>query len=284
MHWSDAKQKFIRALEDVYSHAELEAMFFIATEAYFQTDRMHYMLNKHEELSQQQKDVLSSLIERLKTSEPIQHIVGWGHFYGRQFIVNREVLIPRQETELLVDIILKNNKTKSKILDIGTGSGCIAVSLKAENPEFEITAVDISSEALKIAKQNADNNELALRFVQQDILDRHLWSNFDNRSFDIIVSNPPYVLTSEKKLMDSNVVNFDPALALYVSDDQALIFYEMISEFASQKLKSGGKLYFEINEKYGKEVAQICSELGFCKVQIIQDLQNKDRFVSAIAN
>ena len=282
MNWFDIKQRFVHELEMLYPLVEIEAIFFIATEAYFKLNRMDYMLNKLDELSLDQEELLESTIARLKKYEPIQHIVCVADFYGREFVVNKNVLVPRQETELLIDLILKENKDSKKLLDIGTGSGCIPISLKAENPDFVIATMDVSPDAIEVAKKNAKKNDVELSFIHQDILDTSLWPNIDNETYDIIVSNPPYVLESEKELMSKNVVDFDPDLALYVDDESPLVFYEAIAKFASQKLKVGGKLYFEINERFGKEVAALCQLCGFSNVKTIKDLHEKDRFVSAI--
>ncbi|MFC5626711.1 peptide chain release factor N(5)-glutamine methyltransferase [Algoriphagus winogradskyi] len=212
--------------------------------------------------------------ERLKIGEPIQYIMGKGPFYGREFIVSSATLIPRNETEELVHMIIKENKKAGlRILDIGTGTGCIPISLALEMNNPEVFAVDISEEALEIAKKNGDVLKANVTFSSCDILTQ----TPDVSELDILVSNPPYIPEQEKTQMHRNVLDFEPGLALFVSNDDPLIFYRTIAEKGKQLLKSGGKLYFEINEKYGEEVAELMQNSGYSEVQILKDLNGKYR-------
>ncbi|MDR7128432.1 release factor glutamine methyltransferase [Algoriphagus sp. 4150] len=215
---------------------------------------------------------------RLKTGEPIQYIIGKGPFYGRDFFVSPATLIPRNETEELVHLIIKENpKAGLKLLDIGTGTGCIPISLALEMNDPEVYAVDISEEALAIARKNGDALGAEVIFSKCDILSELP----EVGELDILVSNPPYIPEQEKSEMHKNVLDFEPGLALFVSDGDPLIFYRIIAGKGKQLLKRGGKLYFEINEKYGKEVVGLVEDLGFSEVKVLKDLNGKDRIVVA---
>lgn len=212
--------------------------------------------------------------ERVKTGEPIQYIFGKGPFYGRDFLVSKSTLIPRNETEELVHMIIKENpKAGLKILDIGTGSGCIPITLALEMNNPEVFAVDISEEALEIAVQNAEMLGAKVTFSYCDILNQVP----EVSDLDILVSNPPYVLLSEKSQMHQNVLDFEPELALFVSNEDPLLFYREIAVKGKEMLRIGGKLYFEINEKYGKEVAVLLQDLGYSDVHVFKDLNEKER-------
>lgn len=222
---------------------------------------------------------LDSIIDRINTSEPVQYILGKADFFGREFLVNTSVLIPRPETELLVEEVLTHaSNTSGKILDIGTGSGCIAVTLSRELPKADVYAFDISEEALQTARSNAARLNANVTFQQVDILKDEIML----RDLDCIVSNPPYVAVSERDSMHDNVLNYEPHLALFVPDNDPLIFYKVIATKGKEALKSGGRLVVEINERFGKEVCAVFAGAGFSNVRIIKDLQNKDRIVSAI--
>lgn len=241
--------------------------------------RTELIISKNEYLSE---NIFSKLEEnrfRLEDGEPVQYVTGNAHFYGLEFFVSKDVLIPRQETELLVDTIVKKYKNSAdiKILDIGTGSGCIAISLKKFLPEAIVYAIDISQAALEVCKINAAQNNVEIETLIFDILSNEAFPV--EAKFDLIISNPPYVLESEKILMHRNVVDFEPASALYVNDDNPLLFYLAITEFAISHLSNKGALFLEINEKFGNEVARLCNEKEFSDVQIVSDLDNKSRFV-----
>lgn len=229
----------------------------------------------------------ATIIERLNTHEPIQYILGETEFYGRRFLVNDSVLIPRPETEELVKYIVDKQKNQLpvtnnqlSILDIGTGSGCIAISLAKELPNFKVTAYDISEKALETAKTNAELNKADVTFEKVDILSSQL-SNI-HYPLSIIVSNPPYVTKQEIDRMQKNVLDFEPHLALFVEDSEPLIFYEAIANFAFNNLTDNGLVAVEINEALGEETSEVFRRKGFSEVEIIKDIHQKDRFVSAV--
>lgn len=263
----------------IYSKNESHSLASLLVEKVFELTVTQLMLNEKIEISKENSACLEQSIERLLKNEPIQHILGEAEFYGRKFSVNGDVLIPRQETEELIKLIVDENELDvPKILDIGTGSGCIACSLALEISSAQVQAIDIIDEALIIAQRNADVLHAKVSFLKLDIL-KH---SIPLKELDIIVSNPPYVLDSERVLMHKNVVDYDPGLALFVPDNDPLLFYKAIGDKARNSLKPSGKLYFEINEKFGVEVAQSLNELGYHQVKIHQDLNGKDRFVTGI--
>lgn len=223
---------------------------------------------------------LESDVKKLKEGVPIQHVLGKAWFYGHEFIVNKHVLIPRPETEELVDLIIKESQQRKglKILDIGTGSGCIPISLKLGMPEIQIYGMDVSDEALKVARENAECLQADVNFIHQDIFNEKT----DLQKVDILVSNPPYVPESEKKTMQKEVLLHDPHLALFVADDNPLVFYKRIADIGKDILNNRGKLYFEIHEKFGGEVVHLLKEEGFQDIRLIKDIHNKDRIVTAI--
>jgi release factor glutamine methyltransferase len=219
-------------------------------------------------------------LEQLKKEIPIQYILGVTHFYGLEFEVNSAVLIPRPETEELVDWIvqkskIKNQKSKIKILDIGTGSGCIAIALAKNLPNAQVFALDVSEKALATAKKNAEKNQVQLSFIHQSILETEDLA----QEFDIIVSNPPYVRELEKHEIKNNVLDNEPHLALFVEDNDALIFYRKIAQLAQKNLKSEGQLYFEINQYLGKETLNLLLEMGFKNCELRQDIYGNDRMI-----
>ncbi len=227
----------------------------------------------------------AKIIDRLNTHEPIQYILGETEFYGRRFLVNDSVLIPRPETEELVkyvvDKTLRTQNLKPRtLLDIGTGSGCIAISLAKELPNFRVSAYDISEKALETAKKNAELNKADVTFEKVDILNPSF--TIHHSPFTIIVSNPPYVTKQEIDRMQKNVLDFEPHLALFVEDSEPLIFYEAIANFAFNNLTDNGLVAVEINETLGEETANVFKRKGFSEVEIIKDIHQKDRFVSAV--
>ena len=230
-------------------------------------------------LSDSQISFLDETIERLKSHEPIQYILGQTEFLDLTLKVNSSTLIPRPETEELVVWISESVEPRHKsILDIGTGSGCIALGIKSKNQELSVEAWDVSEEALKMASENAKLNDLVIKIRKIDILTFQPDSEFAGK-YDVVVSNPPYVLDSEKEVMESNVLEYEPHLALFVEDSDPLIFYRKITKVAKIILKKGGFIFFEINEAYGDEVKELLSENGFTDVQIRKDLSGKDRMV-----
>lgn len=228
-----------------------------------------------------ESDTLQEIEARLLNNEPVQYILGQADFYGLKFKVSPAVLIPRPETEELVYWILENQITKNpSILDIGTGSGCIPITLKKKIPKATISAIDVSPTALDIAKTNAVLNKLAVSFILSDILEERLWSSLD--TYDIIVSNPPYIPHKEKVLMPKQVLDYEPDLALFVENDEPLIFYKKIGQFALKHLNQGGELYYECNEFNAKEVATLLRQIGFQKVELAKDLEGKERMIRAL--
>lgn len=227
----------------------------------------------------EEKDLPKSLLddfERLKKGEPIQQILGKAPFYGREFQVSRDTLIPRNETEELVHLIIKENPQSGlKILDIGTGTGCIPITLFLEMNEAEVYGLDVSESTLAIAHKNAEELKAKVRWVQQDILVEELPIG----DLDILVSNPPYIPEKGKEKMHRNVLDFEPELALFVPDENPLLFYRRIAILGKKALKPKGKLYFEIHEDYGKDVQNLLFDLGYSEVEIIPDLNGKDRMV-----
>lgn len=227
----------------------------------------------------EEKDLPQALwddFERLKTGEPIQQILGKAPFYGREFQVSRDTLIPRNETEELVHLIIKENpKSGLKILDIGTGTGCIPITLFLEMNQAEVYGLDVSASALAIAQKNGKALKAKVNWIQLDILKEEI----PIQDLDILVSNPPYIPEKGKAKMHSNVLDFEPELALFVPDEDPLLFYRRIADLGKKALKPKGKLYFEIHEDYGKEVKDLLLQKGYTEVKVIQDLNGKDRMV-----
>ena len=266
-------------LQGLYPETEIKSFSYLILEKLTGFSRTEILLNKNTLFSNEQHNVIESFIEKLKKFVPIQYILGETEFYGLTFNVNESVLIPRPETEELVDWIRKENNCKDnlQILDIGTGSGCIAISLKHEFPNAKVDAFDISDLALETAKSNASQNELVVNFSKVDILNAPCF----DKKWDIIVSNPPYVLESEKTEILVNVLEYEPHIALFVPDNDPLLFYRKIALFAQKQLQPNGKLYFEINREYGKATVDLLSGLGFQNVELRKDISGNDRMIMA---
>ena len=267
-----------------YDSFELQSLTFWVLEECFGLSKTDILGAKSIDLNNSQKSRLNDVLEKLHKNVPIQYIVGEVEFFNRIFKVNPSVLIPRPETEELVDIIIRfyqgeNFISPLKILDIGTGSGCIAISLALELEIAQTFALDISKDALHTAQENASLLEADIQFIQENILSPSQESPLHEHYFDTIISNPPYVRSSEKSMMYPNVLLYEPNQAIFVEDSQPLVFYQAITEYASTHLKPGGKLYFEINEAFGIEVRSLLEQAGFTNVKIHQDIQQKDRFV-----
>lgn len=236
-------------------------------------------ISGNDDLSNQQQQALEQIIARLKQYEPIQYITGETEFFGLPFSVDANVLIPRPETEELVELILNENPYPGlNVLDIGTGSGAIAVALAKYMKEAKIAAWDISDGALETAKNNAERNGVNVFFQKVDVLATYPTVE----KYDIIVSNPPYIMESEKAQMERNVLDYEPDLALFVPDDDALLFYEHIAGIALNILKQGGRLYFEINREKGRETLKMLEKKGFFNIALFQDLSKNDRMVRAV--
>lgn len=263
-----------KILEKIYEPREAANITYLLLEDLFSISREDIMLLSEVNLDQEK---LSAAIKRLLNHEPIQHVTGICSFYGHLFHVSEHVLIPRPETEELVDLIIKsNNLEHPKILDIGVGSGCIAISL-ALALQSQVYGTDISEAALKMAKKNAAKLGAAVKYQKHDVLTKKL--PYEN--LDIIVSNPPYIPESDKAAMHANVLKYEPELALFVPIDDPLVYYKAIAKGAFQTLKNGGKLYFEIHENFGEEVKMILHRLGYQQIFIHADMQGKNRMISA---
>lgn len=266
-----------KELESLYPKTEIEGFTRICIEHVFGYNFTQFILHKNEKIGRIQKVKIEAIIQRLKKYEPIQYILGETEFYGLKLKVNPAVLIPRPETEELVQWILQSElKIDSQIIDIGTGSGCIALALKKEISEAKVTAVDFSREALETASENASDNNLNVVFVEADILK---WEQQNWEMFDVIISNPPYIRELEKEKMLPNVLKYEPNSALFVPDSDSLIFYRRIAEFALKQLKSNGFLFFEINENLGLEMKELLEKKGFKNITIKKDLHGKDRML-----
>lgn len=265
------------SLKELYPENEISGFSRIIIEHITHKPYRIIMLDRYE-FSDQERDMATLIIERLKKYEPIQYILEETEFFGLPFSVNRHTLIPRPETEELVELIINENaKNSLSILDIGTGSGCIAIALVKHLKGSSIHAWDISAEAIDIARLNSKKNGVDIQFRNIDIL-----SDYPTDSkFDIIVSNPPYVLESEKVNMDNNVLNYEPHTALFVPDNKALLFYERIADVANNLLKPGGKLYFEINQAKGKETIEMLNQKGYLNTVLYRDMSGLDRMVKA---
>lgn len=237
-----------------------------------------YYLCKDIDLSGNEEEKVKSILQRLEKYEPIQYIEGKKYFSGREFFVRQGVLIPRPETEELVELAAQACKPNAKILDIGTGSGCIAISLSKKLPEAEVHAWDISEVALEVAKQNNEQLSASVHFEQHDIL---TFQATGEEAFDLIISNPPYIAESEKAEMEPNVLAWEPSIALFVPDNDPLLFYRRIGELALRMLTPNGKLFFEINRAYGDATKQLLCNQGYKNIHIQKDLSGNDRFVYA---
>ncbi len=276
----DIRNYYCEQLCSIYDKDESNAMILILLEHYFNIDRVKMALEPNLRLSESEMLKIHFAVKDLLKSKPIQHIIGETEFCDLKFKVNENVLIPRPETSEMVGIIANSHQQSavSKILDIGTGSGCIAISLAKAFPKSQVYAMDISEEALKVAKENAINNNVNVTFIQDDILTPT--QTLTQTEFDIIVSNPPYVRELEKAEMRDNVLKWEPHNALFVSDDDPLIFYRKILEFASTHLNDNGEVWFEINEFLGKEMTSLCRRFGFSDVKIFKDFRDKERFMN----
>jgi release factor glutamine methyltransferase len=265
---------FREELSAVADEREITSWYYISMEYLLVYNRSDCIINSNQLLNKSQLSKIKQIVAELKTHKPIQYIFGKTEFYGLKIKVNEHTLIPRPETEQLVDWILKENFVTA--LDIGTGSGCIPIAL-AKNTDAKVLAIDVSEDALLIAEENAKNNEVEIDFIHQDILQTN-----SLQKVDLIVSNPPYVLESEKEIMQENVLDYEPELALFVEDKNPLIFYKKIASLAFNFLNENGKLFFEINAKFGKETIEMLADIGFVNIELKKDLNDKDRMIKAI--
>lgn len=305
------KQLFQTSLIEFYPTEEIDSFYNLVIESILLLKRIDVALDPNRMISDVNLNEINAIIEKLSKEIPIQYILGETEFFGLKFKVNAHVLIPRQETEELVAWIIEETKglcTKNEpriimnILDIGTGTGCIPISLAKNIPNAQVASIDISIDALNVAKENATNNKASINFIEQDILKLNNFSivtnsakqsafneqDFSSNShhnkamkFEVIVSNPPYVRELEKQEINSNVLNNEPHLALFVNDNNALVFYDKIADLAKESLSENGKLFFEINQYLGNETVLLLKNKGYSKIELRKDLNGNDRMIMA---
>lgn len=264
-------------LTEHYSQGEINALSRIIATELLNFKESIYFLKESVELDESRQKLLNDALAALKFHKPIQHILGYENFCDLRFEVNGDVLIPRPETQELVRWIATDSKQASTILDIGTGSGCIAISLAKLLPNSRVEAWDVSPEALDVARRNSLLNSCTVEFALNDILTY----TPGNSKYDIIVSNPPYIKEEEKSLMEANVLQWEPQLALFVPDDDPLLFYRTIAQKALTMLNTNGSLYFEINRAHGKETCAMLHSLGYCDIELRKDFADNDRMIKA---
>ena len=300
------RTQFIQELISIYGKEEAESIFYLVLEEKNQLKRVDLALNPNLNFTDEEIQVWESILKDLKKQKPVQYLLGKTSFYGLEFEVNENVLIPRPETEELIEWIIqgqrsevrgekmKDENKKIKILDIGTGSGCIAISLAKNISNAIVYAIDVSEKALAIAQKNAKINSVEVRFIPSDILKiddlkilptshchPELVEGLLPTHFDIIVSNPPYVREIEKQEIKKNVLDYEPHLALFVADNDALIFYKKIAELAQKTLSKNGQLYFEINQYLGKEMTELLEKMNFKNIELRKDIYGNDRMIMA---
>lgn len=282
----DVLLSFKNNLQNLYTPNEAVSIALLVLEDVTGMQRSRLKAFEQDELRGEILENIHPILDELKTGKPVQYILGTAEFYGSKFLVNPATLIPRPETEELVEWILSSQQSKAQqsisIVDIGTGTGCIAISIKKHLNNAQLSAIDISEQALNTARKNAIVNKVDINFIQRDILNYKEENELLNSQFDVIVSNPPYVTNADKALMHSNVLNFEPHAALFVTDDEPLLFYKAIIRFALRMLKTGGELYFEINEAFGKEMIDLLTNNNFKNIELKKDLTGRDRMIKAI--
>ena len=275
------RTQFIKELSPFYDAYEAENFFYLILENKHKLRQIDLALNHELTFSNADLAIWGGFLNELKKEVPIQYLLGKTNFYGLDFQVNENVLIPRPETEELVEWIINENKKagkskKIKVLDIGTGSGCIAISLAKNLPNAEVYGIDVSKKAIETAKRNAINNNVDVTFMYQNILDTDVLAC----NFDIIVSNPPYVRNLEKEEIKKNVLDYEPHLALFVDDNDALVFYRKIAVLAKSGLSENGQLFFEINQYLGKEMTDLLEKMHFKNIELRKDIYDNDRMIS----
>ena len=281
-NFNKCKEIFLDSLKENFSSREIENIFFELLFFKMNWERVDYLLNKTQKLTPKQVSFFENSLEKLSKNIPVQYITGQVNFCNLLIKVNPKVLIPRPETEELVHLVLNNHKEDSlkEILDVGTGSGCIIIALKKVLSTTNCTAIDISKDAIRTAKANAVLNKVEIDFINKDILE---YEN-EEKSWDIIVSNPPYIPISNKKYMHPNVVQNEPSQALFVENEEPLKYYKIISDFAINHLKKNGKIYFEIHEDFANDVVNLLAIKKHFKSSVYKDFQGKKRFVVATKN
>jgi release factor glutamine methyltransferase len=279
----DYRSHFIQELSPIYDIGEAESFFYLILEEKQKLKRIDLALNPDLTFSNDEIQLWNSILVQLKKEIPVQYLLGKTSFYGLYFEVNSTVLIPRPETEELVEWIIQSQKSEMevenlKILDIGTGSGCIAISLAKNIPKATVFAIDVSEKALATAQKNATINEVNVTFISKNILE----TEDLEQQFDIIVSNPPYVRELEKQEIKKNVLDNEPHLALFVEDNDALVFYRKIAELAQKNLSPNGQLFFEINQYLGKEMINLLEKMNFKNIELRKDNYGNDRMIQGM--
>lgn len=284
MLFKSYKSIFFQELFSIYDQYELDSFFYLILEHLHNLKRIDLAMYPEMELNESDFNKWEVIVSELKKQKPIQYILGETEFYGLRFLVDENVLIPRPETEELIELIIKEQakdkrqNAKVRILDIGTGSGCIAISLAKNSPNAQVFALDVSEKAILIAKKNAEINNVNVIFIHKNILET---VNLE-QEFDSIVSNPPYVRMLEKAEINPNVLEYEPHLALFVEDNDALLFYRKIAELAKKNLSENGSLYFEINQYLAKETVDLLENLGFKNIVLHKDIYENNRMISCI--
>ncbi|OMP29796.1 peptide chain release factor N(5)-glutamine methyltransferase [Mangrovimonas sp. DI 80] len=282
----DIKTQFHQSLDAIYGVEEVDSFFGLLLDHYFKIKPITLVLEPEYEVTPEGASKMNQVLRRLKDQEPIQYILGEAEFFGLPFKVSPATLIPRPETEELVNWIIETSKNRSepiRILDIGTGTGCIPISLGHYLPSAEIYTLDVSAQAIEVAKENAGINNVDVNFMEGDILQfENLAPEFLQLKFDVIVSNPPYVRELEKSEMKTNVLDYEPDLALFVPNDDPLRFYKVITKFAGKSLKNSGMLFFEINQYLGEEMRQLLIDNNFTDIELRQDIFGNNRMLKGI--
>jgi len=278
MTLKELEHHYINTLASLYGEDEAKQLFFLSAERVSGLSRSQLILQYDKETGDLEYGIFISMLSQLKKGRPFQHITEEAWFYGLRFKVNAAVLIPRPETEELVQWIIgtvsDSKNPLSGLLDIGTGSGCISIAVKKNCPEVTVTALDISAEALGVAAENAAYHHTQVNFIQSDII------GYEGlEKYDVIVSNPPYITLKERDEMHRNVLEHEPAIALFVTDENPLLFYKSIADFAARSLNPGGHLFFEINEYLGNETVEMLKSKGFVHIELRKDMQGKDRMI-----
>jgi len=280
--WNELYRNFLVQTQALYEQGEADRIVSMIFESLADAPRAFIIRNTKEVVPKEIEVILLSALEKIKLNEPVQYIIGEAWFFDMKFKVGPEVLIPRPETEELVQSLLDLRLIKnSKVLDIGTGSGCIAIAIKKNAPEINVTAIDISSQALLIAKENAKKNDTDISFLQLDMLNESMWESLGQ--YDFIISNPPYIPEHERTLLDKNVSEYEPSLALFTPDDNPIIFYEKILKFSLTHLNKTGSIFMEVHDPFAEKIMNIYSQAGF-ETKIITDLFGKKRMIIANPN
>lgn len=277
------KSYFKERLKDQFSESELRMMIKEAVMARLNLSPTDYLLSDEQLLSESDLLYFRSIVKRLQTNEPFQHIIGYTTFFGLKIKTDHRALIPRPETEELVEWVLKtySNDQEIKLLDLCTGTGCIALALKSSRPDWTVEACDLSEEALALARENSDENKLIVSICKMDVLNQEDYKLLSSDLYDCWVSNPPYIPEQEREEMNENVTSFEPGIALFVPNDEPLLFYRSIAEQGKKFLKKKGHLFFEIHENFGDQTQKMLESLGFSNVEIKKDLQGKERMIKA---